>query len=348
MTDPAFNSSRPSFQVGGVTQDDIPDSLTGLVVNIPLNGVAHAEMTLTNWGIIDGETTPGFLFTDLSLGDQVDILFGESDSIQVFSGEITALEECYGEGAPHLVVLLQDKLHRLARARRSRSFESVTPDDVVGQIAGDAGLQSDAAVSDVNTDFHQMNESDLAFLFRVLGRFDISLRLEGETLRARVEEPDSEPVVLSAQDSALNVRLIADLNHQFSASEALGYNLSEDESAEGTAENISPAPDGTTAADIVNELGWPGEELVGHPFARSTGEAQGYSAANFTRCAKRFVSGDIACQGEPTLRSGREIELDGVSDRLSGVYKIVHCVHRFDSEQGYQTLLKVNRPDWSA
>lgn len=347
MSDPAFSSSRPSFSVDGNPRDDIKESLTDIVVNLPQNGMAHAELTLTNWGGRDGESSPGFLYEDLALGQRVQVEFGEDNPQPVFDGEVTALEECYGDGAPQLVVLLQDKLHHLARKRRSRAFEELTPDDIVDEIARDVGLQSDVGISTTNTTFHQINESDLAFLYRLLGRFDVPLRLAGNTLRARAEEPDNEPVQLDAQDSALRVRLIADLNHQFASSQVLGYNVETDEANNATADALQPAPPGTTAAQLIQQLGWPGEEVVAQPFARSAGEANEYSKANFRRCAKRFVTGEIQCQGEPTLTSGREIELAGVSPRLSGKYQVVHCVHRYDSTQGYQTHLRVNRPSWS-
>ena len=211
----------------------------------------------------------------------------------------------------------------------------------------DAGLQPDVGVSSTVATYHQLNESDLAFLYRLLGRFDVSARLDGDTLRARAEEPDAEPVPLDAQDSALRVRLIADLNHQYASSQVLGYNVGTDEPTDGTSDALTPAPPGTTAADTIGELGWSGEEIVAQPFARSSGEADEYSKANFRRAARRFISGGVQCQGEAGMRSGREIELEGVSSRLAGRYKVIHCVHRFDEETGFQTHLRVNRPSWS-
>ena len=87
--------------------------------------------------------------------------------------------------------------------------------------------------------------------------------------------------------------------------------------------------------------------MVPQPFARSQGEADAFAEGHFHRLAKRFIYGDLICLGEPALASGREIRLSGVSGRLRGRYQIVHCAHRFDSTSGYETHLKVNRPDWS-
>lgn len=347
MTDNAFISTRPVFNVDGQERPGLGESLTGMVVNLPLNGCAHAELHVTNWGLEQDGREPDFLFTDIGLGSAMEILMPQGEeTVTLFKGEVTGLEERYGEGAPALVLLLQDKLHRLARARNSRRFEEQSPDDIIQSIAGEAGLQADANASAITGNWHQINESDLAFLIRLLDRFDIAVRLEDDILRARPEEPDSQPVQLDAQDSALHVRLLADLNHQPSSTRVLGYNPATAEETDHEATALSPAPADTTAADTLNQLGWPGAEVVPQPFARTSAEAEASAQAHFHRMGKRFIYGDITCQGEPALRSGREIELEGVSPRLCGTYQVVHCVHRFDNATGFDTHLKVHRPDW--
>ena len=346
MTDSAFISTRPTCKLNGETRAALEQALTGMVINLPLHGCAHGELHLTNWGVPEGQQAPGFVLNDLSLGAELEILMGQDNPVSLFKGEITALEERYGEGAPTLVLLVQDKLHRLARSRHCRSFEAQSPDDLVQSIAGEAGLQADVSLSNLTATWHQLNESDLAFLLRIAGRFDLGLRLVGNTLRAKAEEGDPNPVQLNAQDSALKVRLIADLNHQPTQTTVNGYNLADDTGADFTSGGMAPAPAGTTAAATLHDLGWPGDECVPQPFARSSAEAEAYARAHFRRQGKRFLQGDIVCQGEPTLTCGKEIELSGVSPRLQGVYQIIHCVHRFDNLSGYETHLKVNKGGW--
>jgi phage protein D len=241
---------------------------------------------------------------------------------------------------------MQDKLHRLARKRESRVFEDQTPDDIVQTIASDGGFTADANVSTVTATFHQINESDLAFLTRLAGYFGVTVRLEGDTLRVRPEEPDPEPVQLSPDDSALSVRLIADLNHQYKTTMVRGFNPAADEPVDREISALSSPPDGTTAYQTLDQLGWPGAEIAPQPFPTLAGAAAAFAQAHFDRAARRFVSGEIRCKGEPTLRSGREIELAGVSDRMAGVYQVAHCAHRFDNANGYETHIRVHRAGW--
>jgi len=347
MADSAVINARPAIKVDGATSTDMQDSLTGMVINLPLNGMAHAELVLTNWGPTKNAGEVSYLFQDVALGKTLEISMGEDDQHRLFKGEITALEERYGDAAPpQLYILLEDKLHRLARKRQSRVFDEKTPDDIVQAIAADAGLTADANVSSVTATFHQLNESDLAFLTRLLSSFGIAVRLVDDTLRARPEEPDAEPFELTVDNSVLAVRLIADLNHQHGKTKVMGFNTDIDEPVEHEVSSLSSPPDGTTAAQTLDQLGWPAEEIVPQPFAISSGEADAFARAHFDRQAKRFISGELRCKGEPTLRSGREIKLSGVSDRMAGVYQIVHCAHRFDNATGYETHMKVNRAGW--
>ncbi len=346
MAESAFVSSRPSILVGGEQRQDLQQALLAMQVNLPLHGCAHAELQLSNWGRPEGNAAD-FTFVDIGLGAGIEITLDSSGPI-LFSGEITAIEETYGDGAPGIALLLQDKLHRLARSRHSRSFEEQSPDQVVQSIAGDAGLQADVSISSLTATWHQLNESDLAFLLRLATQFDIAVRLDGNTLRAKPEQADSQALALNAQDSALKVRLMADLNHQAIRTQANGYNLATAETVDFAADSLSPAPPGMGAAATLSGLSWLGDEIVPHPFPRSGTEAEAYAKAAFRRQAKRFIQGDIVCQGEPSLKPGREIDLDGVSPRMRGLYQIVHCVHRFDNNTGYETHLKVNKSGWRA
>ncbi|MCE3253877.1 MAG: hypothetical protein K0Q67_2897 [Cellvibrio sp.] len=346
MTDEALVSTRPKIRVAGTENTDLGEALTAMLVNLPLSGIAHAELTVTNWIAQGDNAEMDYGFTNISLGAAIEIVVGNDDPKTLFNGEVTALEERYGEGAPQLVLLAQDKLHRLARKRQSRVYEEQSLNDVVSSIASGAGLTADVSLSTTVATYHQMNESDLAFLLRMSGNLDVAARLQDDQLRVKPEEEDSEPVALSAQDSALKVRLIADLNHQPLRVKVNGYNLDSDEEVSQQSEDLRGRADGTTAADTLVELGWDGEEIVPQPFPRSAGEATDVAEAHFNRAAKRFVNGDIRAQGEAALFSGREIELTGVSPRFAGRYQVVNCIHRFDVSNGFETHLKVNKPDW--
>lgn len=340
-------SVRPRLRIAGQDRPAINAAVLEARIRLPLSGMGQAELRLQNWAADARGGGADFAFGDIALGDTIEVLMSETASSPLFDGEITALEERYGDGAPQLVLLAEDRLHRLARQRRNRSFEDQSLSDVASSVASEANLDTDIQLPDVSGDWHQINESNLAFLLRLAGPYDIALRLQDGRLRLRPEEADNAPLQLTNGDNVRRLRVIADLNRQPLSVAVRGYNPAEASETSASGDALSPAPAGRTAVDHLNELGWDGETIRPHPFARSQAQADALGSARFRHSAKRFLHGDIHCQGMPELRAGREIELAGVSSRLRGTYQVVDCVHSFDRQDGYQTHLKVQRPDWN-
>jgi phage protein D len=327
-------------------RSDLDTATLALEVRLPRHGMASAEVRVLNWGGASG--APDFAFGDVALGSRLSIALGEDADAPAFEGEVTGLEERYGDGAPQLVLLAEDALHRLARRRESRAFEDVSLDAVVSRIASDAGLAADVRVSPERGTWLQQNESDLAFLLRQLAPHDVALRLEGGRLRARDEEEDPAPARLSPAENADRVRIVADLNHQPREVAVSGHDLHAGVGAAGRGDRAAPAPAGETAAEALQRLGWEGRSTLPHPFARSQPEAEATAARRFRAEARRFLAGDVVARDAAQLRGGREVTLEGVSARFAGRYRVEECRHLFDAAQGLRTRLRVQRPDWSA
>jgi len=346
MRDQNIISARPRLTINGDARPDLDTALLQLSIQLPLAGQSSAEINLQNWGPADsGNSPPDFRFADIGFGNDIEIKMSEAGEDVVFSGQITGIEERYGDGAPHLVLLAEDGLHRLARQRHSRSFEDTGLSDLVQEIAGEADLDTDINIgANISGQWLQLNESNMALLQRLLPPIGIWPRLENGALRAKPEEP-TEPVVVSAQDGALQVRIVADLNHQPTEVQVQGYDLAADETVHATNSEPGGSPSGTTAADVLQQLSWEGESPYPQPFAFSQEYADRLASGRFQYNAWRFLHGEVLCRGIPALRSGRYLQLQDVSPRLTGDYRIIHCSHRFDGQNGYQTRMKVNRAD---
>lgn len=346
-TDPGYISARPRFQVNGRQDARIGESLQEFQLHLPSGGVGTLEVRLNNWGP-GTENRPDFQFQTLTLGDRVEVFLGEETAPAIFEGEVTGVEERYGDGAPQLVLLVEDKLHRLARVRESRSHADTTLDALVQACAQDAGLQTDAAIGSETGTWIQGNESALAFLQRLLGPRNIPLRLQEGRLRARAEEADPSPEVLDPGAKAQRIRILADLDHHPRTVTSAGWNLATGAAVSGEASSLGPRPEGTSGLDLLERLGWVGPSVLPHPFPCTQGEAEALAQGGLTLRARRFLTGELLCRDVPTLRGGREVRLEGVSPRLLGTYRVVDCWHLFDLAEGLRTRLRVERPDWSA
>jgi len=337
---------RPRVSIDGSERANMGEAALALQVHLPRIGMANAELRLLNWSPTEGGQ-PDFLFSDIRPGSTIEIFLGENADSAIFKGDITAIEERYGDGAPQMVILAEDALHKLTRQRHNRVFEAMSLDDVIQQIANEASLQADINVSNNSDTWLQVNESNLAFLMRQLKPYDIGLRLENNQLRVRDDEPDPQPVAIDPGSNAIHVRLIADLNQLPREVKVKGYNLESDGEADATSSSITPAPSGQSGTSLLSDLGWEGESTLPHPFARSQQEAESLATKQFRQKANRFIHGEIICRGTIDLHSGREVQLNNVSPRLAGRYRVMECWHQFDMANGLRTRIKVQRPDWS-
>ncbi len=73
-------------------------------------------------------------------------------------------------------------------------------------------------------------------------------------------------------------------------------------------------------------------------------EARALAEAAFRWRGRQFVSGVVLAQGDPELRLGGRVDLDGLGNLFSGSYYIEKVRHLYDRQSGYRTELHVSRP----
>ena len=346
MPEQALVTARPVLRRKGQEEKRLTDALQTLTIHMHSEGLDHAEIELVNWGGIEGSES-AYALLDVELGDAIEVAFGATPAV-VFKGEVTGIEERYGEGAPKIVLLAEDALHRLARKRRSRVFEEQSVDDIVRTVAQDSQLTADVQVSSSTLTVHQLDESDLALLRRLVRPFGVPLRLEGGTkLVAKEPEPSGDPFKLDARDNALRVRVAADLDRLFGTAKVGGYNVPAGEVVDATKTDLEPAPSGKGAKSHLGDLGWDNETRVPWPVGLSSGHGDDLAKGALARYLGSFLKGDVVCEGDARIKPGIDVELAGVSPRLAGTYGVVSCVHRFDLERGYECYAVIARPDWN-
>lgn len=348
MTEPAsLISARPRIAVNGEARADLQAAVLFMRVNMPFSGMAHAEVRLVNWGT-NGENSgdAGYAFQQIALGDRLEIGAGDTQAPLLFTGEVTAIEEVYGQGAPRLVLLLEDKLHRLAKLRNNRVFESVTVNDLVQTLLGDVNLDGDIHVSNDRGVWHQLNETGLGFLLRVLAPYGIPVRYSENSVRVKVDEDDAQPVAIDTQSGVTSLRIIADINRQPRGLSVQGFNLDADENASGSSQE-SGASGGADARQTLAQLSWGGDEILTYPPARHQAEADAWARAAMRTKAQTFLHGELIASGNAQLRTGKQIDLSGASARLNGKYQILQAQHLFDLANGYQTRVKIARASWN-
>jgi phage protein D len=81
-------------------------------------------------------------------------------------------------------------------------------------------------------------------------------------------------------------------------------------------------------------------EHLGQFSSLNTGEAQALVDAEFAQRCRMFVVADGVSEGNPNLRVGTYLKLNGLGPRFSNTYYTTSTVHHFDTQGGYETRFR--------
>ncbi|MDR7271937.1 hypothetical protein J2X20_004611 [Pelomonas saccharophila] len=336
-------SARPTLRVDGQALPALDDLVRTFSVTEAEGGMSSLSLGMGNWGMVDG--TLGLVFDaggPIKLGARVQLYAGEtSGPTEIFDGQIHAIEASGSVGAPPgLLVLAEDKLYAARMKRRSRSYEDMSVEDLVRAIAGDHGLSVDASGLPGGTRLWvQLDESDLSFLRRVLGRSDCELQVIGSTLQVRsTADMDRGTLDLTLYSQLQEVRVIADLSKQVTEVSTRGFDPANGSPFDKTSTGAQPGPgSGRTGASLLDEIGLQRKEHLGALPCRNESEAQALADAAFDQRARQFVRLHGRTEGNAGLRVGTRVNLHGVGRRFDNRYAVIEARHRFDPTSGYVT-----------
>ena len=337
--------ARPTLRFGGEEDLRASELILAMRMDEHEGGMSTLELRLSNVAsTTDGRAELAFdAGSRLRLGGPLEVYSGdEAQPTEIFRGRVTAIEGDFRTGAPpELTVLAEDALARARLARRSRTYTDVAPAGVVRTIAGELGLRPVVAGLDAPLGtWAQINESDLAFLRRLLARFDADLQVVGEELHVSPRADVRRGAVELALYSQLaRARVIADLADQVTSSTARGWDAAQGAAVEGVATagtHLGPGQ-GRDGAALLRETMDARAEHVGHLAVGTQSEAQAIAEAAYDLRARRFVTVDGTAEGNARLRVGTHVTLTGLNSQFDNNYYVVRTSHLFDVHQGYRT-----------
>jgi phage protein D len=344
--------TRPYIEVDG----ERPEMLNALVRAVAMEeaegGLSTVEIRLDNAAQHSGVGIDhAFEFADtetLPLGKPFRLLFparageeGEAGHREIFAGRVSALEFVSDEsGTPELIVHGEDALMAWRMGRRTRAFEAGPVRDLLTTLAAGTALVDPVIdyLSEETPARHQTNESDLSFLRRILADRDADAQVVGETLQIAPRAGLQRGALTLELGSTLRrVSITADLAHQRS-----GFSLSAWDQIAGETLRKSMATGalgpgaGRKGAEYLEGFGEAVEHFAAAPVTTAD-EAQALIDAVGARAARRFVVARGAAVGDPRLRVGAHLTLEGVGPRFANTYHVTLARHRFDRTDGYVT-----------
>jgi len=335
---------RPTVRIDGQADERVSNLINAMQVEEAEGGLSSLELTFQAMGRLT-DAGVAQVFEDeklIKLGTSIAVYTGpQFTPTEIFRGVVTGVEGRWASDASaELVVLAEDRLQKARMTRKTRVHEDAVISDLASSVASDLGLSPVVTGFTQNLGLQvQWNESDLAFLRRLLASRDGDLQVVGTELHVSPRaEVKRGKLTLELYNDLTRVRVTADLAHQVTKVTTAGWDALNGRAVSGTGTGQDAGPGrGRKGADLLSRaLGDRVEHLGGVPVS-SDDQATAVANAAFDARARRFVCVDATTRGTPGLRVGTQVELKGMSRRFDNTYYVVRACHRYDLEGGYMT-----------
>lgn len=327
---------------GKALEDEVFGHVSRVVVRNRLEGADSFQVEF-NAGNEHWEDTDHF-----PLGGGITISMGQQDDLKdVHAGEITAyfVENRHRKGTKFLFRGM-DKSHRLHRATRYRAHKAENDSDAVKAIAGDHNLTAEADDSPYNGEVRmQFGQTDHAFIADRARRLGWVYKVEGDTLRFKGLNYEDSGFSFDIDEDILSYDFGLELEPIPTKVKVRGWNMWEDKpvSYEAKIGDEWWGPVAKKFAPKISKEAF-GEHViqVGELAVSSEDEATEVAKGIFQKRSERALKGPVLIRGNPELKVGTTVYLDGLGPALTGSYLLLE-VHHIWTRDGYFTRMLCSR-----
>lgn len=353
LSELAVYIARPIIKIDGQENLRVNELLLSMDLHEREGGLTSLELKVSNVVSVPfGDAELAFEDDSvLKLGAEITVDGGDETSpVALFAGKITAIEAVFSEdGAPELVAFAEDVFQQARMKRRTKKHEDATIASLAQDLASRLGLTPQVSGLSDNIGLQvQLNESDLAFLRRLLARYDGDLQVKGTELHVAPRgDVRNGALELELHGQLRSARVMADLAHQVTKVTVTGWDSAQGQrvKANSTGANAGPGS-GRDGAALLSETLGDREEQIGDLAVMTTDEAQALADAAFDHAARQFVRVQGSAEGNPALRVGTHVTLKGLGPRFDNEYYVTSATHRYDGEHGYSTQFEAQCAFW--
>ncbi|MEH1765496.1 VgrG-related protein [Nostoc sp.] len=264
----------------------------------------------------------------------------------LMQGEITAMEVHFNEKSEaDIIVRGYDISHRLHRGRYNRSFLNETDSDIVKKVVKEVGIKigNVESTSEVHKYVFQENQTNMEFLRERAARIGFELFLTEDKINFCNPKAQGDlPLKWLIDISKFSTRVTS--SQQVSSVEVRAWDYSQKRLISQTANKEKQVTEtgnklGSSTNTAFSNLNSPKMTVVDKPVA-SENQAKAMAQALCDELGGEFVYADGKAAGNPQIRPGRVVKLEGMGDRYNGSYYVTETRHFF-SQRVYETDFSV-------
>lgn len=338
-------------KIGNLTVN--PEQMVSMTIDQDLDQPDMCAIALTM-----GTPTLAKTAEKMDIGDPVEVKLGREDQtpVVVFKGEVVGLEPTYGRGEhSQIVVRAFNRLHRLLRGRKSKTFLKQSDADIANAIAGANGLSGNCDSTPVKHEHvYQHNQTDFEFLRLRAARLGFEVVVDDKTLYFRKPQPGRDSgIKLVLEENLLTFAPRLSSAGMVQEVEVRGWDPVRKQEIVGKATAQGSRLGRQSGADKSQKsFGKVVTYNVDQPIF-SVEEAKSIAGAHLAEQLMGYITGEGTCIGRPDLKAGMVISISlsaqsGVPSRFDGKYLLVGVAHRLappsaGSRGGYSTTFRVRR-----
>ena len=337
--------ARPTVRLNDQKNDRVSALINAFKVTEHEGGLSALELHLVNFTTPKGGGDDALALEDerdLKLGTRLKLYAGdESQPREIFRGVVSGIEADFPEsGPPEIVVLAEDAMMLARLQRRSKVHDKLTLKKLAGDVASHMSLTPKVTglADDLGTQV-QLNESDLAFLRRLLHRVDADVQVVGTELHVSPRKDVARGTVELALHSQLfSAHFHVDLADQVSEVTTTGWDVKKGLRVAAASKGAHLGPGkGRRGAQLLEDALGKRSEHVGSLTVCNDTEARALADAAFDQRARRFVRASGVADGNALIRVGTHVKISGTSRRFDNTYYVTQVRHRYERQLQYVT-----------
>ncbi|HEX4520561.1 MAG TPA: VgrG-related protein [Gaiellaceae bacterium] len=284
----------------------------------------------------------------IQIGSDIEVLLSAIDGTSLtstFKGKVVSLEPEFASGTT-LGFRAYDGSHQLHQTKTAATYQNMTASDIARKVAGRAGIDVGTVDSGgVAYDFiQQNNETDWEFLWKLASRIDFEVLVLDHKLYFRKAGPPAgtQDISLKWGDTLISFNPRISGVQQVDEVTVRARNGQQAQPYEATTSLQEPeSAIGISRAAAAGALSG-GTMVVADRPVHSQAEAQDLSDAYASHMGAGYLEAHGVAKGNPAIKAGSKVKIDGVGTSFGGTYVVSSCVHHFQGSHGYRTLFSTS------